>query len=172
MNSLPYLTGYPEHIQLQVAQLVKQEKLGALLLSRYPVPHIYVTDKMLYQYVMEIKNQYMKNAQLVSKVCYDNKIHIIKHALGLHTSISRIQGSKLKSKAEIRISNLFKSAPETLLRMIVVHELAHLKEKQHNKDFYNLCCYMEPDYHQLELDTRLYLTFLDKYGALYSDVNP
>jgi predicted metal-dependent hydrolase len=36
-----------------------------------------------------------------------------------------------------------------LLRMIVVHELAHLKEKDHDKAFYQLCCHMEPDYHQL-----------------------
>ena len=42
--------------------------------------------------------------------------------------------------------------------MIVVHELAHLKEKEHNKPFYNLCMHMEPDYLQLEFDLRLYLT--------------
>ncbi len=44
--------------------------------------------------------------------------------------------------------------------MIVVHELAHLKEKEHNKAFYQLCCHMEPQYHQLEFDTRLWLTQL------------
>lgn len=51
--------------------------------------------------------------------------------------------------------------------MIVVHELAHLKEKDHNKAFYNLCCHMEPQYHQLEFDTRLYLTHLDLFGSIY-----
>jgi len=38
-----------------------------------------------------------------------------------------------------------------------VHELAHLKEKEHNKDFYQLCQHMLPDYHQLEFDARLFL---------------
>jgi len=47
-----------------------------------------------------------------------------------------------------------------------VHELAHLKQKQHDKAFYQLCCHMEPDYHQLEFDLRLYLTHLD-FGASY-----
>ncbi|MFT6343825.1 MAG: putative metal-dependent hydrolase, partial [Paraglaciecola sp.] len=42
------------------------------------------------------------------------------------------QGSKLKSKNEIRIGSMFKRAPLSLLNMIVVHELAHLKEKDHN----------------------------------------
>jgi hypothetical protein len=51
--------------------------------------------------------------------------------------------------------------------MITVHELAHLREKQHNKAFYKLCEYMLPDYHQLEFDTRLYLTYLDAKGKLY-----
>jgi predicted metal-dependent hydrolase len=51
--------------------------------------------------------------------------------------------------------------------MIVVHELAHLKEKEHNKAFYSLCEHMEPDYHQLEFDLRLYLTHLELIGPLY-----
>jgi UTP pyrophosphatase len=42
--------------------------------------------------------------------------------------------------------------------MIVVHELAHLKEREHDKAFYALCLHMEPDYPQLEFDLRLWLT--------------
>jgi predicted metal-dependent hydrolase len=52
---------------------------------------------------------------------------------------------------------MFKNAPEPLLRMLVVHELAHFKEKEHNKAFYSLCSHMEPNYHQLEFDARLFL---------------
>jgi predicted metal-dependent hydrolase len=48
--------------------------------------------------------------------------------------------------------------------MIVVHELAHLKEREHDKAFYQLCRHMAPDYHQLEFDLRLYLTQLDLEG--------
>jgi len=54
--------------------------------------------------------------------------------------------------------------PAEFLRMIVVHELAHLKEQEHNKAFYQLCLHMEPDYHQLEFDLRAYLTYLDAAG--------
>jgi predicted metal-dependent hydrolase len=76
-----------------------------------------------------------------------------------------VQGSRLKAKNEIRIASLFKHAPVEFLRMIAVHELAHLKEKEHNKAFYKLCEYMEPAYHQLEFDTRLFLTCLDLTGT-------
>ncbi len=45
--------------------------------------------------------------------------------------------------------------------MIVVHELAHLREKDHNKAFYKLCQHMLPEYHQYEFDLRIYLTWRD-----------
>jgi predicted metal-dependent hydrolase len=77
--------------------------------------------------------------------------------LGTHSAVSRVQGTRLKAKREIRISSLFKDAPAALLRMIVVHELAHLREREHDRAFYALCMHMEPDYHQLEFDTRLWL---------------
>ena len=60
--------------------------------------------------------------------------------------------------SEIRIASLFREAPADFLRMIVVHELAHLKEPAHDKAFYALCQHMAPDYHQLEFDLRLWLT--------------
>jgi hypothetical protein len=79
--------------------------------------------------------------------------------------VSRVQGSKLKAKREIRVATLFRDGPAQFLRMIAVHELAHIREKAHDKAFYSLCTHMEPDYHQLEFDVRLYLTHLDGGGA-------
>ena len=63
-------------------------------------------------------------------------------------------------------AELFINTPAEFLSMIVVHELAHFKEQEHNKAFYKLCCHMEPDYHQLELDVRLYLLLLDSGHGL------
>ncbi|MEJ8677290.1 M48 family metallopeptidase [Plesiomonas shigelloides] len=164
---LKYLAGYPETLQQQVRDAIQHNKLGELLRRRYPSQHAIKSDKALYQYTMELKNHYLRTAQQLSRVNYDSKINVLKHALGLHTSVSRVQGNKLKNKAEIQIAALFKDAPAEMLRMIVVHELAHLREKEHNKAFYQLCLHMEPAYHQLEFDTRLYLTHLDLYGKLY-----
>ena len=59
---------------------------------------------------------------------------------------------------------MFKSVPEAFLEMIVVHELAHFKEKEHNKAFYKLCEHMQSNYHQVEFDLRLYLTQVDISG--------
>ncbi|KFC07492.1 putative metal-dependent hydrolase [Trabulsiella guamensis ATCC 49490] len=157
---LTYLQGYPESLLTQVRTLIDQNRLGEVLEKRYPGQHDITTDKALYQYTQDLKNQFLRGASPVNKVMYDNKIHVLKNALGLHTAVSRVQGGKLKAKAEIRVATVFRHAPEAFLKMIVVHELAHLKEKDHNKAFYQLCCYMEPQYHQLEFDTRLWLTHL------------
>lgn len=167
MQELKYLQGYPEHITDQVRQVITDNKLKALLLKKYPKPHEITTDKALYQYVMAIKNGFMQQSLPLSKVLFDSKIKMHNQALGIHKIISRVQGGKLKSKNEIRIASTFKKAPAPLLRMIVVHELAHIKEKGHDKPFYKLCVHMEPEYHQLEFDMRLYLTQLDLGGALY-----
>jgi predicted metal-dependent hydrolase len=167
MHELKYLAGYSENITSQVRLLISKDKLGETLLKKYPTPHTIRTDKALYTYAVDMKNALLKQSQPLSKVIYDDKIKDLHHALGLHTFISRVQGGKHKAKNEIRVASLFKNVPLEFLRMIVVHELAHLKEKDHNKAFYKLCEYMEPSYHQLELDMRLYLTHMDLYGKLY-----
>jgi predicted metal-dependent hydrolase len=161
MQALKYLSAYSEQTRAQVSKLIEQDKLADVLRSRYASAHSIRTDKALYDYVQDLKTEFLRNADPINKVAYDNKIHVIQHALGLHTSISRIQGGKLKAKHEIRVATVFKDVPLEFLRMITVHELAHVKEKQHDKPFYKLCCYMEPNYHQYEFDLRLYLTQLD-----------
>ncbi len=167
MHELKYLIGYSENVTNQVRLLISKDKLSETLLKKYPAPHSIRTDKALYAYTVDMKNALLKQSQPLSKVIYDDKIKDLHHALGLHTFISRVQGGKHKAKNEIRVASLFKNVPLEFLRMIVVHELAHLKEKDHNKAFYKLCEHMEPSYHQFELDMRLYLTHVDLFGRLY-----
>lgn len=160
-SPLRYISGYSPELQNQVQKLLDEHRLGEYLHSKYRAQNKIVSDADLREYVMDMKNRYMRKSEPLSKVVYDNHIHVIDNALGLHTYAARVQGDKLKRKNEIRISATFKQAPEPLLRMIAVHELAHLKEKEHNKDFYQLCEHMLPDYHQLEFDARLFLMWLD-----------
>jgi len=168
MSDLIYLSGYPDHIRQQAQQLIEGDRLASYLRNRYPEQHNLRSEKALYDYCMAIKNRYMRKAPPLSRVTWDGKIHAVRDALGTHTFVSRVQGGKLKAKHEIRVASAFKQGPEEFLRMILVHELAHFKEKAHNRAFYQLCCHMEPAYHQLELDMRLYLTCLETSGPLYT----
>ncbi|WP_397536156.1 M48 family metallopeptidase [Roseateles sp.] len=155
--SLKYLAGYAPALQAQVRQLIDEGRLGDYLQRRHPDAHEVRSDKALFDYTQELKTRYMRNAEPLAKVCYDAKLKVIQHALGTHTRASTVQGARLKTRREIRVATLFKEAPADFLRMIVVHELAHIRELEHNKAFYQLCMHMEPDYGQLEFDLRLWL---------------
>jgi len=163
---LKYLSHYPSTTQEQVRKLINTNGLKKYLLSKYPNSHSIKNDKALFNYTLEIKNEYMKKSAPLSKTLYDGKINVIHNALGTHHFISRVQGSKLKAKNEIRIASMFKNVPEDFLEMIVVHELAHFKEKEHNKAFYKLCEFMQANYHQVEFDLRVYLTHVDLHGKI------
>ncbi len=158
MDSLKYLSGYPDHVQARVRELIAQDRLGTTLAARYGEMHAVRSDGQLRDYVQALKERHLRKSVPLGKVIYDGKLQVVQHALGTHTAISRVQGSRLKASREIRIATVFRDAPAEFLKMIVVHELAHLKEIEHNKAFYQLCTHIEPGYHQLEFDTRLYLT--------------
>ncbi len=160
-----YLQGYPATTLSQVEQLVQENRLAAWLQQKYPQAHSVRTDKALFDYLQNLKNEHLRGAEPLSKAMFDNKLHVVNNALGTHTNVARLQGNKLKAKREIRIASLFKTVPAEFLKMIAVHELAHLKERAHDKAFYQLCSYMEPHYHQLEFEVRVYLTYLETASA-------
>ena len=156
--ALPFLGGYPEHVLDDVRAAIAEGRLAAHLARRYPDVHTVRNDGALYDHAMALKQRHLRNAPLLSKVQFDNRLQIDQRALGTLTAVSRVQGGQLKAKREIRVAAVFKDAPAVMLDMIVVHELAHLKEREHNKPFYALCEHMLPGYHQIEFDTRLFLT--------------
>ncbi|HET8694126.1 MAG TPA: hypothetical protein VFM33_05620, partial [Aquabacterium sp.] len=94
-SRLRYLAGYPLHVLQQVQELIDQGKLGEVLARRYPDQHDVRSDAALYEYVMALKSQYMRQSDPINKVVYDNKLKVIQHALGTHTMVSRVQGGKL-----------------------------------------------------------------------------
>ncbi len=159
---MKYLRGYPEPLLAQVRQLVSENRLGEHLRQRYPQRHDVRSDRALFDYVQDLKAVFLRSSAPLSKVCFDNKLHVMRHALGTHTSVSRVQGGRLQAKREIRIAALFRDSPPEFLKMIVVHELAHLRVREHDKAFYQLCAHMEPNYAQYEFDLRLHLTELDR----------
>jgi len=162
--ALRYLSAYPETLQRQAADLLDSGRLGAWLLERHPEAHGLRTDAALYRHTEELRLAQMRQSTRLDRVLYDSKIHVVRHALGLHTRSARVQGGRLRAQHEIRIAALFRDAPLAFLRMIVAHELAHLREREHDKAFYRLCEHLEPAYHRLELEVRLYLTHLEAGG--------
>lgn len=160
-----WLGGYPDALVAQVSDMLSGGQLGPHLLRKYPQPHAIRTDAALYDYVQHLRSTHLRSASPVHKVLYDSQLRDLRRALGTHTRSSRVQGSQLRAKREIRIAGLFRCGPEEFLRMIVAHELAHLRVSAHDKAFYQLCRHIAPDYEQLEFDLRLYLCHLAAGGA-------
>jgi len=159
-----YLAGYAPQLLAQVQPLIDAGRLGDTLRQRYPEVHGVKSERALVDYVATLRREYLRSAPPLAKVAWDDRLHSVGNALGTHTTVSRVQGTQLKAKREIRIASLFKQTPAAFLRMIVVHELAHLKVREHDKAFYALCTHMEPAYHQLEFDLRLWLTAQEREG--------
>jgi len=149
------------HLQAQVCELIEQGRLGTILADKYSQTHAVRSDSQLRDYVQAFKDRHLRKSVLQGKVICDSKLQVMQHGLGKHTAISAVQGDKFKASREIRIATVFRDAPAEFLKMIVVHEPAHLKEAEHDKSFYQLCTHIVPGYHQLEFDLRLYLTQLD-----------
>lgn len=164
LQPLTYLAGYPPETLERVRELLAAGELGPRMAQRYPGVHGVTTNKLLHDYVIELKQRHMKTAPAVSKVVYDDRLMVVDNALGLHTFESRAHGAKLRARSDIRIAGVFRAVAPEFLRMIVVHELAHLRERDHSKAFYRLCESMEPEYHQLEFDLRLWLTAREVEG--------
>lgn len=158
-----YFTSYPEHIVSQVMQLIDNNAHGEYLINKYPQPHTITSDKSLYEYATSLKKRYLKSAPPFGRAAFKKQGDMVTNALGTHTY--RMQGKTRKH--DLAINSDLLRAPEPLLKALVVHELAHFKEKDHNKSFYQLCCHMEPSYHQLELDLRLFCVLVKQGNNPY-----
>ena len=157
-----YLAGSPEEFRARADVLKAQGKLIPMLAARYPEAHDVPDNAALYRYVQDMKKTYMRSSPPLGKVRYCDKISTVHNALGLHTYAVRVQGNRLKRKNELRVGGLFRQLPATFLYMIVAHELAHLRHKDHDRAFYRLCHHIDPDYQRHEVDLRLWLHGLKK----------
>jgi len=98
MTALKYLGGYPSALLDKVRLLIERDELGAYLEKRHPGRHEVQSDKALYAYTNALRQQHLRNAPGIDRVWYDSKLDVIGKALGLHTAISHVHGSRLKAR--------------------------------------------------------------------------
>ena len=103
-SDLPFLGGYPASTLAQVRELIARGELGAYLARRYPERHEVRNDGALYEHAMALKQRYLRNAPPLARVAYDGHLQVDLRALGTLTTVSRVQGGRLKAKREIRVA--------------------------------------------------------------------
>jgi len=155
--NLAFLDNYPEKVQTKIRNLIEEDGLKSYLEELYPETHNINTDKALFDYAQEIRKTYMRKAPPVHKVVFDEKNETVYQALGNVDNEHILSDNGHKIKNVMRVAALFKDAPADLFYMVVVHELAHLKEREHGRSFDRLCHHMDGDYTQHEFDLRLFL---------------
>ncbi len=86
-----------------------------------------------------------------------------KFAKELKVNINKIYFKKLKSKwgscsnkGNLSFNILLKYLPYDLIKYVVFHEIVHLKEKRHNKKFWEIISKKFKDYEQKEKDLLIY----------------
>lgn len=58
-----YLSSGLSSSYFPVRTLINEQRLGDVLAKRYPGTHDYATDKALWQYTQDLKNQFLRNAR-------------------------------------------------------------------------------------------------------------
>ena len=76
---MKYIAHYPAAVQAQVRRMIDERRLGEHLRARHPAAHEVRTDRALYDYVTALKSEFLRNADPLSKVAFDSKIHVIHH---------------------------------------------------------------------------------------------
>ena len=99
-----------------------------------------------------IKQLFKKNTEILiaEKLPYWSKITGFEYnQVKVRDAITRY-GSCIPVKKNLYFSSRLIMLPSNVVEAIIVHELCHMKYKNHNKDFYNLVATYIPDYKEID----------------------
>ena len=99
-----------------------------------------------------IKQLFKKNTEILilRRLPYWSEITGIEYnQVKIRDAITRY-GSCMPSKKNLYFSSRLIMLPEHIVDAIIVHELCHMKYKNHNKDFYNLVATYIPNYKEID----------------------
>lgn len=99
-----------------------------------------------------IKQLFKKNTEvlIVQKLPYWSKITGFEYNQVKVRDATTRYGSCMPAKKNLYFSSRLIMLPENVVDAIIVHELCHMKYKNHNKDFYNLVATYIPDYKEID----------------------
>ena len=83
---LRYFQGYSAETIGRVRALIDAGRLDAYLTRRYPDRHQVRSDAALYDYAHELKQQHLRSAPPLHKVVYQNRLDVVRNALGSRPS--------------------------------------------------------------------------------------
>lgn len=99
-----------------------------------------------------IKRLFKKNTEILiaEKLPYWSKITGFEYNQVKVRDATTRYGSCMPAKKNLYFSSRLIMLPENVVDAIIVHELCHMKYKNHNKDFYDLVATYIPDYKEID----------------------
>jgi len=117
---------------------------------------------------------YYKDKKSIEDILYDiyanqSKEHIpplveeLSSQMGLYPNrlsfrYAKRQWGSCSEKNNISLNIMLAKLPKDLVRYIIIHELSHIKYKNHQKEFWNFVAKYEPRYKQLTQELKKYQT--------------
>src|SRR3546814_19531008 len=93
-----YLGGYPLSMRDDVARLIVANKLAPYLARKYPQRHALQSDAALYDYTLELQQNYLRSQSPLQKLIWQNKLDGMPKVQGLPPAGSRGQGARPTEK--------------------------------------------------------------------------
>jgi predicted metal-dependent hydrolase len=87
---------------------------------------------------------------------YANKMQLIPNKLSFRKT--KRQWGSCSANNNISLNTMLAKLPQNVVKYIVVHELAHIKHKNHQKEFWALVERYMPEYKQLQDELKTYTT--------------
>ena len=125
--------------------------------SRFDGKKVYLPESYSNEEKLQVIVKIYKN--ITKEVCRQ-KIRIYAPLLGLEWVEPKINSARTRwgscsSKGTINFSFRLMMAPESAIEYVVIHELLHLKELNHSKDFWELMSEAMPEYKSQKEELKL-----------------
>ena len=116
------------------------------------VPNNFCLEDLKINIDKGIKRLFKRNTEVLiaNKLPYWSKITGLKYNEVKIRDATTRYGSCMPSKKNLYFSARLIMLPENIVDAIIVHELCHLKYKNHNKDFYDLVATYIPNYKEID----------------------
>jgi predicted metal-dependent hydrolase len=75
---------------------------------------------------------------------------------GIYFRTMKTKWASCSSKRNLTVNLLMRQLPENLLRYVIFHEIAHLKDKRHNDQFWKMVASRFHNYQDLERELFVY----------------
>ena len=157
-NATVYLLGKAYPVQIHYDQYCTKEHM----VIENEVAHFTLNDSAEHTQLRTLRDAYYKNAcsVVITPIvnAYAEKMQCYPTKLGYRHNKTR--WGSCSSRNSLSLNTRLMMLPESMITYIVIHELAHIRHKNHANTFWRFVAQYCPDYKALRRNLRVFESFL------------